>query len=162
MEFLVLLFTIFMFFYGICTKKYNCSCDYHQMIKQWSAFKLFYQFRYTYIIEYLMDTFNNNSTNFEYSLNSQAGKIAKEFESQMNNDDDHDDENKIKILSQLKKMKQEADKSKQKNIKWYKRMHEKKIPHIMCFGMIFSVIVIGLMFGILGLVLKLQELSFNK
>ena len=50
-EFFGLCFMSVMLVYGIVTKKYNFVCDYYQMLGNWSAFKLFYSFRYTYIIE---------------------------------------------------------------------------------------------------------------
>ena len=76
------------------------------MIGQWSAFKLFYKFRYTYIIEYLMEIFHNNHTNFESSLNSQADKIVKEFESQLqmkNNENTRDNKNTKSINKNARK-----------------------------------------------------------
>ena len=149
LEFFGLIYMFFMFcIYGIYKKKYNFACDYYQMMGQWSVFKLFYRFRYSYILQYSIDVFTNNSINFE----SQYKNID------LNSNTRHSFAVR-KILAVLNKINQKTE-TPQQSLRWYRsRISSTKILCIMCFMFLLIMLIIGLIFGILSLVLKLQQLT---
>ena len=76
---LCIILTCFLF-HLIYTKNFAACAHFFQLSGQWSAFKLFYQFRPTYIFNYLIEIYQNNVFNYEKNVQQENEQILNELE----------------------------------------------------------------------------------
>ena len=133
-EFVGLLMIILLAIYAGLRKKYATMADFIQFCGQWSAFKLFYQFRPVSIVNYMSDIYNNNHRSYLKKIDQEIA----ELQNTKNNNNDKD------------KKKKDA----------YKMNRGQQIRAIFWTICILKVLIIGLMIGFIAFVIKISQLSF--
>ena len=153
-EFGGLIILLFHFLYHLlCSKKYNYASDSFKLLGQWSAFKLFYQFRPKFIISYLGDMYSNNGEQFENTLVSYCNTMLNTFNNTNTNNNNNN--------SDIAKCLYSTMKERILNDKWTKSQNKgEKAPYIVFFVFVWCLLVLGMILGVFVLILKLSEVSF--